>query len=133
VREASLINEAVLHDIRYEESQQGVSFAVIQLDVADNIVGESPDAIEIRRSSVTPDLEFLYTEAIPAYSVGERFITTLLHNKTNEEVFILLGLHNGKFVIDNNRIQNSTITVDRFKKLIKEIRAGTIDEFPRCN
>lgn len=75
VRTATLIIEAVVTDIHYEETS-GIPFAVVRLKVEDRIIGESPDEIDIRRINVTPNLRFLKTDWMPGYTIGERFIIT---------------------------------------------------------
>jgi len=76
MRIAPLIVEATVLDIQYEK-RGSLSFAVIRLQVEEQIAGDSPDIIKIRRAHVTPELEFLHTSWLPKYTVGERFIGTL--------------------------------------------------------
>jgi len=133
VRRATLILEATVLDMRYEESSRGVPFAVIRLQVEDHIVGNSQDIIEIRRPFVTPDFQFLSLEVLPAFSVEERFIITLLQNNTEraQGVYSVLGLYDGKFAVTGNTIRNSGITVEEFKRQIRQVRANAIDRFPQ--
>lgn len=129
VRRASLIIEVEVLDMRYWESPQGVSFAIIRLQVHDRIVGESPDVIEIRRPFVTPQLQFLDTEFMPAYRRGERFIITL-REQSQKGKYTTLGLYNGKFGIEQNIVQNTSITLEAFKQQVLQVRAGEMELFP---
>ena len=126
VRFAPLIVEAIVLDIRYEE-RENLPFALIRLQVKDHIVGNSPDIIEIRRIYVTSDLQFQDTDWLPAYSVGERSILTLLPGK---EWYQTVGRYNGKFTISNNLIQNTGITVSQFKQHIRDVRDNSLSTFP---
>lgn len=127
VRIAPLIIEADVLHISYEKSLKGIPFAVIKLRVKDRITGNSPEVIEIRRAFVTPSLKFLDSELIPTYHIGEKFIITLYPTKNG---YSTLGLHNGKFIIQNGTIQNTNITVEQFKTQIRQVRNGLLASFP---
>src|SRR5690625_4075988 len=108
-------------------NRENLPFALIRLQVKDHIVGNSPDIIEIRRIYVTSDLQFQDTDWLPAYSVGERSILTLLPGK---EWYQTVGRYNGKFTISNNLIQNTGITVSQFKQHIRDVRDNSLSTFP---
>lgn len=126
VRTATLIVQVAVLDIRYEEIS-GVPFAIIRLKVEDRIVGESPDEIEIRRVYTTSDFQFLKSDRLPGYTIGERFITTLLEY---DEEYTTLGLYNGKFNITDGNIHATEIPIATFRQMVLDIRAGTEERFP---
>jgi hypothetical protein len=126
VRNATLILDVVVLDIRYEEIS-GVPFAMVRLKVVDRIVGESPEEIEIRRIFVTPDLRFLKTDWLPAYTIGERFITTLSNRNGN---YTTRGLYNGKFNVEDGYIHGSGMAEGEFKQIIHDIRTNEREYFP---
>jgi hypothetical protein len=128
VQEAPLIVEAIVTDIRFIPiSNFPTGEARMTLHITEHLVGTSPTEIVIRRDAVTPDLQFLDTEWLPSYDVGERFIICLWLTKKG---YSTMGLYNGKFVIEQGNIRGTSLSVDVFKEQLREIRRGDREQFP---
>ena len=129
VRISPLIVEAVVKNIRFNPiSNLSTGEAIITLSIVTRITGSSQDEIIIRRESVTPNLNFLETEWLPAYTIGERFIICLWPTKNG---YSTMGLYNGKFQIEQGLIKGSKITKEEFISEIKEIRSNVQMNFPQ--
>ena len=132
IKRATSVVEVVVVDINYEMSEQNVPFAVVRLQVVDHIIGELPEVFIVRRPFVTRNLDFLHKDVIPGYTIGERFITTI---ESHGSIHSLLGLHNGKFVIERGKIAGTSITAESFKEQVLRVRSGDVrslhHEIPR--